>query len=49
MYLVVDEKTQEAAVVDPVDPKKVDLTLHSFPTIVRSNNAVITTSLIQHS
>lgn len=24
MYLVVDEKTQEAAIVDPVEPKKVD-------------------------
>lgn len=36
MYLVVDEKTQEAAIVDPVEPKKVDLTLHSFPTIIRS-------------
>lgn len=23
MYLVVDEKTQEAAIVDPVEPKKV--------------------------
>ena len=25
MYLVVDEKTQEAAIVDPVEPKKVHL------------------------
>ena len=25
MYLVVDEKTQEAAIVDPVEPKKVSL------------------------
>ncbi|KAK3725006.1 hypothetical protein QZH41_017486, partial [Actinostola sp. cb2023] len=41
MYLVIDEKTKEAAIIDPVEPKKV-------VSAVESENVKLTTVLTTH-